>query len=309
MKLLYLSILSFVFVTSTALLLTKNSVPLRSRIVTNEKAFTPVPVLASDSSFPIISAQAALAVDLNSGVSLYEKNPDKSLLPASTTKIVTALTAMDYYPRDTVLTVGKVGIDGQKMGLVTGEKIKVSDLLYGLLVYSANDAAKVLAQNYCAGTCGEAAFVQAMNVKALHLSLKNTKFSNPAGLDDGDGHMTTARDLVRVSSVAMQIPEFAKIVGTKSIVVKSTDGKIVHRLTNINELLGKVAGVEGVKTGWTEGARENLVTYINRDNHKVMIAILGSQDRFGETRELIDWIFGNYSWQPVGFSVAKVVNY
>ena len=73
--------------------------------------------------------------------------------------------------------------------------------------------------------------------------------------------------------------------------LSSENGKIVHRLTNINELLGVVDGVLGVKTGWTENARENLVTYIERDNRKIMIAILGSQDRFGETKELIDWIF------------------
>ena len=92
---------------------------------------------------------------------------------------------------------------------------------------------------------------------------------------------------------------FAKIVGTKNIIVKSTDDKIVHRLTNINELLGVVPGVMGVKTGWTENARENLVTYIERDGHKVFIAILGSSDRFGETKELINWIFENYTWQSV----------
>lgn len=309
MKLLYLSLVSFLFISSSALFLTKNFLPSPSRVVAYEKAFTPIPVLAQGASFPIVSAQAALAVDLNSGVSFYEKNPDKSLLPASTTKIITALVAMDYYPMDKVLTVGKVTVIGQKMGLINGEKIKVSDLLYGLLVYSANDAAEVLAQNYCAGACGKEAFVNAMNVKAQRLYLKNTKFSNPAGLDDGDGHTTTARDLIKVSQVAMKNPEFAKIVGTREIVVRSVDGKIVHPLRNINELLGKIDGVEGVKTGWTEGARENLVTYINRDNHKVMIAILGSQDRFGETKELIDWIFKNYSWQLVKFSVEKLISY
>jgi len=84
-------------------------------------------------------------------------------------------------------------------------------------------------------------------------------------------------------------------------VVRSENGKIVHRLTNINELLGVVEGVLGVKTGWTENARENLVTYIERDNRKIMIALLGSQDRFGETKELIDWIFSNYSWSEVKY--------
>lgn len=306
MKLLYLSLLSFVLISSASLLLTKETVSPPTSIVMDEKVFTPIPVLAQNSSFPIVSAQAALAVDLTSGVYLYEKNPDVSLLPASTTKIVTALTAMEYYPLDKILTVGKVTVVGQKMDLITGEKIKFEDLLYGLLVYSANDAAEVLAENHHGGY---EAFVSAMNLKARQLHLDNSKFSNPAGLDDGDGHTTTAHDLIRVSEIAMRNPEFAKIVGTREIVVKSVDGKIVHSLRNINELLGRVPGVEGVKTGWTEGARENLVTYIKRDNRKVMIAILGSQDRFGETRELIDWIFGNYTWEPVKFSVAKVVSY
>lgn len=298
MKLLYLSLISFVFIATSALALSAGVNHQQLTINKEVKTFPPLPVLSKDSSFPIVSAQAALAVDNDSGVVLYEKNPDSPLLPASTTKIITALVAMDYYPLDAVLKVGNVSTDGQKMGLAKGEEIKVEDLLYGLLVYSANDAAEVLAQNY---EGGKEAFVAAMNVKAGKLSLKNTNFKNPAGLD-GDEQVTTARDLVFVSQVAMKNLEFAKIVGTKQITVKSTDGKIVHKLTNINELLGRVNGVLGVKTGWTQNARENLVTYVKRDNHKVMIALLGSQDRFGETKELIDWIFTNYTWQPVSYS-------
>jgi D-alanyl-D-alanine carboxypeptidase (penicillin-binding protein 5/6) len=99
----------------------------------------------------------------------------------------------------------------------------------------------------------------------------------------------------------MEDPRFAEIVGTKTQVVRSIDGKIAHYLTNINELLGKIPGVLGVKTGWTENARENLVTYVNRDGHRVMIAVLGSQDRFGETKELIDWIYSSYQWQEVKY--------
>lgn len=260
-----------------------------------DKVFAPVPIAKESSSFPVISAQAALAVDLSSGISLYEKNPDTTLLPASTTKIITALVALDSYPLEAVLKVGKIKIDGQKMGLVFGEEMKMEDLLYGLLVFSANDAAEVLAQDYPGGYD---VFVDAMNAKAKELSLENTKFYNPSGVD-GNGHVTTARDLIRVSEVAMRNPEFAKIVGTKEITVTSIDGKIKHRLTNINLLLGKVPGVIGVKTGWTENARENLVTYLERDDKKVMIALLGSQDRFGETKELIDWIFANYEWKEV----------
>lgn len=306
MKLLYLSLLSFLFIATSALALSidSKSNP-REQIISFDKFYTPIPTIKGEPSFPVISAQAVLAVDVDSGISLYEKNPDKPLLPASTTKIITALTAMDYYPKDQVLTVGRVRVDGQKMGLVYGEKIKSEDLLYGLLVYSANDAAEVLADNFPGG---RNLFVSAMNLKARQLHLDNSKFTNPTGLDGGD-LVSTARDLIRVSEVAMKNPSFARIVGTKAITVKSVDGKIVHKLTNINELLGKVAGVEGVKTGWTEEARENLVTYIDRDNHKIMIALLGSQDRFGETKELIDWIFGNYTWEPVKFSGKTAVNY
>jgi len=290
--------LAFVFISSSALALSKAPLELFNKpSAPGEKVFSPVPVLSGTNSFPIISAQAALAVDVESSVTLYEKEPDKLLLPASTTKIVTALVAMAAYPDNAILEVKNIKVEGQKMGLVNGEKMKVEDLLYGLLVYSANDAAEVLAQNYPGG---RESFVEAMNAKAKELHLENTSFLNPTGLD-GNGHVTTARDLIRVATLAMKNPEFARIVGTKQTVVKSENGKIVHKLTNINELLGVVEGVLGVKTGWTENARENLVTYIERDNRKIMIALLGSQDRFGETKELIDWIFSNYSWKEVKY--------
>ncbi len=303
MKLLYLVALSFLLISTSALSLSKIVPKTESPAgiddyirATSGKEFPPIPVLnSSDPSFPIISAEAALAVDLDSGMRLYEKNPDSSLLPASTTKIVTALVAMDYYPEGLVLTVGNVKVDGQRMGLVYGEEITVNNLLYGLLVFSGNDAAEVLAQNYPGGREG---FITAMNLKAKELNLTDSYFTNPSGLD-GNGLKTSARDLVRVSVVAMNNSRFAEIVGTKEKTVTSLDGKIVHHLANINQLLGKVAGVMGVKTGWTEDARENLVTYVARNNHRVMIALLGSQDRFGETKELIDWIFGNYDWKEV----------
>jgi D-alanyl-D-alanine carboxypeptidase len=295
-SLLFLSLLSFVFVASVALVLSVPKTNYRTETTVSAAAFAPLPVISKEASFPIISAQAALAIDMDSQVSLYEKRADSPYLPASTTKIITALVAMEYYPLNLVIKVPEFRVEGQKMGLIAGEEMKVEDLLYGLLVYSANDAAEVLALNFPGG---RELFIVAMNLKAKELGLAHSKFSNPAGLDDGDGHVTTAKDLIRVSEIAMKNSLFAKIVGTKEKTVTSTNGRIVHKLKNINELLGNVDGVMGVKTGWTENARENLVTYIERDGHKVMIALLGSQDRFGETRELIDWIFASYSWQEV----------
>ena len=291
--------LSFVFVASSALALSPFGTVVYQEIssAVSKKEYPSVPVISKDATFPIFSAQGVLAVDLTSGVTLFEKDADKALLPASTTKIVTALVALNNFNKDDVIEIGNISIEGQKMGLKKGEKIKVSDLLYGLLVYSANDAAEALAQNYDGG---RDAFVIAMNNIAKSLHLENTNFTNPSGLDGNGNHIvSTARDLIRVSTYAMKNSEFAKIVATKEITVKSADGKIAHKLTNVNELLGKVPGVLGVKTGWTENARENLVTYIERDNYKIMIAVLGSQDRFGETKELINWIFANYSWQEV----------
>ena len=139
-----------------------------------------------------------------------------------------------------------------------------------------------------------------MNAKDAELHLGRTRFANPAGLD-GVGHFSTARDLIRLSEYAMRDPYFRQIVRTEEIAVASFDGRVVHKLKNINELLGKVDGVVGVKTGWTENARENLVTYIERDRKRLLIALLGSQDRFGETKELIDWIFANYQWEEVKY--------
>src|SRR5574340_427496 len=136
---LYLTILVFVFIVSSALAIS-GEIPFSISFLSTPEAkptkiFPPVPVLQNSASFPIVSAQGSLAVDLGSGVSLYDKNSEGLLLPASTTKIITALVALDYYPLDGILTVPPGnGVDGQKMGLKEGMVMKVEDLLYGLLV-------------------------------------------------------------------------------------------------------------------------------------------------------------------------------
>lgn len=297
MKLLYLSILALVFLVSVNLTFISDV-----RIVQLKRQasiVSPLPALADSTTFPVLSAQGVIAVDLNSGTTLYEKNPDITLLPASTTKIITALVAMDYYPKDYVLTVpSNLKVDGQKLGLFPGEQMDFDNMIHGLLVYSANDAAEVLAANYPGG---RDLFIEAMNLKAEELHLSKTHFQNPTGLD-ADGHYSTARDMTRLAEFAMRNPYFAQIVDTKEITIASVDGKNKYKIKNINVLLGEVEGVHGVKTGWTENARENLITYVNRDGRRVLIALLGSQDRFGETKELIDWIYTNYKWEIVNYT-------
>ena len=307
--LLYLSALTFILVSSLALSISaKGNSPkvvgmlnpvvevARDRLKIQRKNFPKNPVLVSTNTiFPQVSARGALAIDLDSMSPLFEKNPSLALLPASTTKIVTAMVAMDYYSDDTILTVDGVRVPGQNMGLVTGERITFKNVLEGLLIYSGNDAAEVIAENYPGG---RTAFIEAMNKKVKEYNLEDTHFENPTGFDSG-AHYSTAKDLIRIAIEAMKNPKFSAIVGQKVKYVASADGNIIHKLVNTNELLGDVPGVLGVKTGYTENAMENLVTYLERDGHRMMITILGSNDRFGETKEIIDWIMANYEWKEI----------
>lgn len=305
-NILYLSIFSFLFVATTSLSLTARTnervITIKTPIFIEEKEFPALPVLIGNNLKPEFSAGSVFAQDLESGVVLFEKNADQKLFPASTTKMLTAITAMEYYKPEDVVKVTGIKVAGQKMNLVEGEEIKVSDLISGLLIYSANDAAEALASNYCSvglpKVCGREVFIEAMNLKAKEFNLNNSNFANPTGLDSL-GHYSTSRDMVRIAIELMKNPELKTAVSTKEETVSSLDGKFVHKLVNLNELVGEVEGVLGVKTGWTEAAKENLVTYIERGDRKVVIAILGSDDRFGETKKLIDYIFDNYEWKEI----------
>jgi len=137
-----------------------------------------------------------------------------------------------------------------------------------------------------------------MNKKAQELNLENTHFTNPIGLDE-EGHYSTAKDMARLSIVALNSPIFAEIVSTPAITITDVSGKITHPLKNTNELVGQLEGVKGVKTGWTENAGECLISFTERNGKKVVTVILGSKDRFGETRTLIDWVFRNFSWELI----------
>ena len=138
------------------------------------------PIFIGVDTNPELSAISAYAVDLNTDIPLYEKNQDLPHSPASTTKIITALVAIDNYPLDKVIKVGDINVDGQKMKLSAGEEITVRNLLYGLLIFSANDAAEVLAQNHKGG---REAFIEAMNVKAQKLRLGHPFLPNLPGLE------------------------------------------------------------------------------------------------------------------------------
>jgi len=242
-----------------------------------------------------VSAESVVVLDVDSHVYLYKRNESLLLFPASTTKIMTALVALDNYELDDVVTIGTQSAVGQVIGLVAGEKMTVENLLYGALIHSGNDAAQILADHYQGGT---QAFIDKMNEKAKQLHMDNTHFKNPTGYDDPE-HKMTAMDLATLSKAAIQNKIIAKMVAIPSISISDVTHTYFYKLTNVNQLLGKIPGVAGIKTGWTEAAGENLVTFVDRDGHRVIFVVLHSKDRFGDTTKLIDWVYSTYAWEDI----------
>ena len=252
----------------------------------------PVPYLKFP-YYPEVTAEGIYLVDLPSFTPVFSRNENLKLFPASTTKILTALVAFDIYKPDQIITVKRTISDGQIMGLVVGEKITVENILYGTLVHSGNDAAYVLADNY-----GYDKFVDLMNKKAQLLGMKNSFFSNPNGLDSGTQH-STAFDLSLAARELLKNPYLSKIVSTKEITISDVDFKYFHRLDNVNKLLGEIQGLGGLKTGYTENAGENLVSFYKKNGHQFVIVILKSLDRFNDTRNIISWIEANVDYVNV----------
>ena len=239
-----------------------------------------------------VTATGVVVLDVDSGVYLYKRNEEELLSPASTTKILTALVALDSFGLDDVVTVLSVANSGQVMGLVPGERITVENLLFGALIHSGNDAAWALAEHYPGGS---EAFVIRMNEKAKELRLTKSTFTNPVGYDN-PAQKITPMDLARLGSVALGNTVIAKMVAIPQITVSDVTHTYFHPLTNVNQLLGKIPGVGGIKTGWTEEAGENLITLVERGGHRVIIVVLKSLNRFADTTRLIDWIFSSYQW-------------
>ncbi len=249
----------------------------------------PVPYLKIP-YYPEVTAESIYLVDLPSFTPIYSRNENLKLFPASTTKILTALVAYDVYKPNQIITVKKTIDDGQVMGLLVGEKITVENILYGTLVHSGNDAAYVLADNY-----GYDKFIDLMNKKAQSLGMKNSHFSNPNGLDS-ESQYSTAYDLSLAARELLKNPYLSKIVSTKEIIISDVDFKYFHQLTNVNKLLGEIQGLGGLKTGYTENAGENLVSFYKKNDHQFVIVILKSLDRFNDTKNVITWIEANVSY-------------
>ncbi len=283
----------FPFITeSTQESLVSFEVPVNNSNVAGVQKYN-LPPSSKNNPIPSYTAKAVLVKDLTSGSILYQDNASSRLPMASTTKIMTALTASEYFKPNTVLTVNQAAsIRGSTSGLNKGELISFRSLLYGMLLNSGNDASYAIGENYPGGVVG---FVSAMNKKATSLNLKNTHFDNPAGFDSPK-HFSSAFDLTKITEESLKNAQLARIFATKDTEVFSWDKKYKHQLRNLNKLLSDVSGVLGVKTGYTEAAKENLITLVEREGHKVLVVVLGSDDRFGESTKFIEWTYQNFEW-------------
>lgn len=255
------------------------------------------PRLIEKLEFPNISARSLMVVDKKNHKTLYELNSTDPLPPASTTKLMTALVALDSgLDLKRIVTVPEecTEIDSQKAGFLPGEEVTMEDLLYSLLVGSAGDAACAIAYN-TTGSYEE--FIRSMNLKASEYSLKNTYFTNPVGLDDPNGiHVSSASDLYMLTENVLTNTYLQQIIQTKDY--NTTSGKVSRKIFNTNDLLWDVPGTVGVKTGRTYGAGEVLIYEYKKDNADLVIVVMGSEDRFSDTKKILDWSLRSYDFGP-----------
>ena len=228
-----------------------------------------------------VSATAAVLMDADMWQMLYEKNGDRQMLIASTTKIMTALVVLEHAAPDDVITVTPDHMaEGSSMYLRAGETVRVEELLYGLLLCSGNDAALALTE--CAG--GLTPFVALMNEKAAALGMAHTSFANPNGLD-ADGHYSTARDMAVLAAAAVENPTFRRICSSRSVTIGQ------RTMENHNRLLRQVEGCVGLKTGYTRAAGRTLVSCTERDGCRLVAVTLQDGNDWADHAALYDYGF------------------
>ena len=255
-----------------------------------------VPVLAASwlrthpiAEIPQIKGRAAIVVDLTAGQILYQQTQSTRYPEASLTKMMTAMVAADLTPLDTVITVPDAAtqVEPNVMGISTGEKLTVRELLDGMLLDSGNDAAEAIAR----GIVDRANFIDFMNQKATALHLRATHFTNPSGLDDTD-HYSSAYDLAVVGATLLEdYPDLRAIVGSKQVSIYATPQHKAFNPTNIDRLLWTYPGTIGIKPGYTGAAGYCLAAAATRNGRTILVVVLGSTQHFTDAATLLDFGF------------------
>lgn len=255
-------------------------------------------VSANVSDEPVLNSRKCVVYDRISKTIIYGKNENVKSAMASTTKIMTAIVVLENTDLNQEVVVSKKagGTGGSRLGLRAGDKVRIEDLLYGLMLRSGNDAAVALAE-YVGGSVQ--GFAELMNNKAVALGLKCTHFVTPHGLDDSN-HYTTALELAKLSDYAMCNEKFAKIVGTKITTI--TVNGMPRQIANTNELLGVLNGVVGIKTGFTNNAGRCLVTETKRNGMDIITVVLGADTKKFRTQDsvkLIEYTCAKYKMKNI----------
>lgn len=284
----------------------KGSVNLISPMLKGEKVlginqWFPGNVDGAETDALSLSAEAALFIETKTGQVLFVKNPKKKLPIASLVKVMTVLVALEHKGMDEKFLVSQRAADMEpdKMLLIAGEKLTLQELLDGIFLISANDAAEVIAE----GTTGDRdEFIKLMNSYAQQLGMKDTHFANPTGLDeDSKNSYSTVYDLAVLTRYLIRhFPEVVEVSKTEHIYLPQTpDHQDYDMYSGIN-LLTTYPGVVGFKTGYTPEAGLTLITLVRKDGHEVIGVLLGSGDRRDEAREILDYSFKKLNVTPRG---------
>ncbi len=242
---------------------------------------------------PIVTSAHVAILDDASGALLFERDAFGRAAPASITKIVTTIVALERVPdiarmfTTSVSASALVACDGSSvMGLEPNDHVRLETLLYGMMLPSGNDAAEQIAVSL-AGS--RDAYVGWMNDRVASLGLRDTHFVTPSGMD-ADEHYSSAYDMAMLARFAMQNPTFRTIAATPFFV---GDQYYMH---NLNPLLGTYAGADGVKIGFTEVAGRTIVGSATRDGHRVYVSLMGSRNLLGDSSALFDWVWKTFRW-------------
>jgi len=292
-KILLLTIILISFLTPRIFADDTNEV-LDDNSTINKQIVETIETSSNDVSLPDINSRAAVVIDRSTNRILYGKKENEKRKMASTTKIMTSLVIIENCNLDETIEVSKkaAATGGSRLGLKTNDKITIRDLLYGLMLCSGNDTAVALAEHLGGNIEG---FAEIMNNRAKELGLESTHFVTPHGLD-ADEHYTTAYELAKLANTALNNETFIKIVGTKNYTV-TINGQ-PKNISNTNELLGNLAGVYGVKTGFTNGANRCLVTSCKRNNLDIICIVLGADTKKFRTKDsikLIEYTFKTFT--------------
>src|SRR3989344_4637586 len=254
-----------------------------------------LPILDTDVSKPVLKSKSAIVYDVNSGRYLYSKNISEKLPIASLTKILTAIAVVEKLNFKDIVTVpaDAIKVDSERQDLYLGERLTVEDLMKMMLIKSSNDAAYAL--SFYAKSIG-VDLIKEMNKRATALGMLNSHFKDVAGLNDEA--YSNAEDMIKLVRELLDYPTLLIIMSQKDVDVKSLDG-IAHHIETTNQLLVDIPGILAGKTGYTEDAMGCmvLVVQVSEDNDRIISIVLGSSERFMDTKKLVDWTRQAYRWK------------